>query len=70
MHPETPKAGCHRPPTPTHSPETVTLDEALMRRLAVALAAIDRETRRYRRKREGLEPWSVFELPASLRRTS
>ena len=41
------------------------LDDDL-RRLVVALVAIDREVDRYYRKCKGLEPWTTFEAPAHL----
>jgi hypothetical protein len=58
--------------TPTYeAPETLALD-AELRRLAVDLAAVDRETNRYRRKLAGLEPWTDLEalIPASVRNAS
>jgi hypothetical protein len=54
------------PQTTTPNPASVALDEDL-RRLVVNLAAIDRETERFARKRQGEEPWTTFEPPPSLR---
>ena len=42
------------------------LDDVLQR-LAVDLAAIDRETRRYYRKLAGLEEWTEFHAPSEKR---
>jgi hypothetical protein len=43
------------------------LARAAEERRIADLAAIDREVRSYRRKCLGLEPWSMFEYPPSLR---
>ena len=72
---ETPKAG---PPTPTYEPwlearergeerERQRVEDDRLRRVVIDFAAIDRAVRTYHRKRHGLEPWTVFELPPSLR---
>jgi hypothetical protein len=50
--------------------ETDLLARVAEERRIADMAAIDREVRSYQRKRLGLEPWSVFELPPSLRDAS
>jgi hypothetical protein len=70
MNPEKRRGRVNDPERPISLPrETVALDEDL-RRLVVDLCAIDRETRRYHRKLEGVEPWTELYLPPSLREAS
>jgi hypothetical protein len=64
LNPEKRQGRVNDPERPISVPrETVALDEDL-RRLVVDLCAIDRVTRRYHRKLEGVEPWTTFEAPS------
>ncbi len=59
-----------QPVDPQLADDAEQLDVALLRRLVVNLAAIDREVKRYHDGLEGRRPWTDFDVPWELKKAA